>query len=210
MPDAASAPRPPPLCRGEGLCFSPAPGLPQTPLDLEIRPGLTLVLGGERSGKTTVLRWLAGQDAPAGGRLLRQAVTVCWPAPLDTACDTQTVTAWLAHAAQRWPAWRADHAAAAMAALSIGPHADKTLAMLSSGTRRKLGLVEALASGAELTLLDGPFAALDMPSRRWLVDLLDAAAGQASRAWVVADHAWPSGLTADARIAVVDLGDGLD
>jgi ABC-type multidrug transport system ATPase subunit len=82
--------------------------------------------------------------------------------------------------------------------------------MLSSGTRRKLGLVEAVASGAGLTLLDGPFAALDAPSRRWLVDLLDAAARQCSRAWVVADHAWPPGLADDAGIAVVDLGDGLD
>lgn len=210
MPDASPALRPTPLCRAEGLRFVPAPGLPPGPLDFEIRPGLTLVLGGERSGKTTLLRWLAGRDAPAAGRLLRQALPVCWPDPMDEAAGSLLTRQWLSQAGQRWPAWCAGDADAAIASLALGPHLDKSLAMLSSGTRRKLGLVEAVASGAGLTLLDGPFAALDVPSRRWLVDLLDAAARQCRRAWVVADHAWPPGLADDAGIAVVDLGDGLD
>lgn len=210
MPDASSLPPPSPLCRGEGLRFAQVPGLPQAPLDIEVRPGLTLVLGGERSGKTTFLRWLAGLDAPAEGRLLRQAVPACWPDTLDAACDAESAAAWLARAAQRWPTWRAGEADTAIASLALGPHLDKSLAMLSSGTRRKLGLVEAVASGAGLTLLDGPFAALDLPSRRWLVDVLDAAARQTDRAWVVADHAWPPGLADDAPVTVVDLGDGLD
>jgi energy-coupling factor transporter ATP-binding protein EcfA2 len=115
MPDASPPPRPPPLCRGAGLRFAPVPGLPQAPLDIEVRPGLTLVLGGERSGKTTVLRWLAGLDAPAEGRLLRQAVPACWPDPLDAACDAEAAAAWLARAAQRWPTWSAGEADAAIA-----------------------------------------------------------------------------------------------
>ncbi len=209
MPDRGSPPWPAPLCRAEGVRLASLPGLPQRPLDFEIRPGLTLVLGGERSGKTTVLRWLAGQAQPAGGRLLRQALPVCWPDPLDAACDAMPVAAWLAQAARRWPGWQADVADSALAALAVAPHRDKSLAMLSSGTRRKLGLVEALASGAGLTLLDGPFAALDLPSRRWLVQVLDDAARQTRRAWVVADHARPPGLADGAPVAVVDLGDGI-
>lgn len=209
MPEASSAPRPP-VCRGEDLRFPAPAGVSMAPLNLEIRPGLTLLLGGERSGKTTVLRWLAGMEQPAGGRLLRQALPVCWPNALDAASDTLTVASWLAHAAERWPAWQPDAAAAAMAALSIAPHLDKTLTMLSAGTRRKLALVEAVASGAGLTLLDGPFAALDLPSRRWLVTVLGAAAEAPERAWVVADYEWPPGLANDAGITVVDLGDGTD
>ncbi|HNW64474.1 MAG TPA: ABC transporter, partial [Piscinibacter sp.] len=78
--------------------------------------------------------------------------------------------------------------------------------MLSTGSRRKAGLVAAAASCAPLTLVDMPYAALDAPSSRRVTRLLADAAAQATRAWVIADHERPAAL-AGLRLTVVDLGD---
>jgi ABC-type taurine transport system ATPase subunit len=51
-----------------------------------------------------------------------------------------------------------------------------------------LALVLALASGAAVTLLDQPFAALDFGSIRIIKEFLSDAATHTSRAWIVADH----------------------
>ena len=51
-----------------------------------------------------------------------------------------------------------------------------------------------MASGAPLTLIDQPFAALDAPSTRLLRELLKDASEQPSRAFVIADHEAPATL----------------
>jgi ABC-type cobalamin/Fe3+-siderophores transport system ATPase subunit len=48
--------------------------------------------------------------------------------------------------------------------LALEPHLFKQIQMLSSGTRRKVWIAAAFASGAALTLLDDPLAALDKSS----------------------------------------------
>jgi len=73
-------------------------------------------------------------------------------------------------------------------ALELDPHLDKTLSMLSTGTRRKVALAGLLASGATVTCLDQPFDALDARSRRVVRDFLTDVADHPSRSWVVADH----------------------
>ena len=60
--------------------------------------------------------------------------------------------------------------------------------MLSAGSRRKVALVGLLASGATLTCLDQPYAALDMASMRVVREFLQDMADHPSRAWVVADY----------------------
>ena len=87
--------------------------------------------------------------------------------------------------------------------LSLAPHLDKTLAMLSTGTRRKVLLVAALAADAPVTLLDQPFMALDRPSIDYLLALLAEAARHPRRAWVVADYVAPPGV---ALAGVIELG----
>ncbi|MEY8877526.1 MAG: hypothetical protein AB9M60_13530, partial [Leptothrix sp. (in: b-proteobacteria)] len=84
------------------------------------------------------------------------------------------------------------------------------LFMLSTGSRRKVGLVAAAASGAALTLVDNPFAALDAPARQLWLQVLSEAAADRTRAWVVADHDVPTAWVASAPPAlagVIDLGD---
>ena len=76
--------------------------------------------------------------------------------------------------------------------------------MLSTGSKRKVWLAAACASGAPLTLLDEPFAALDKTSIRCLLGVLGDAAAQPQRAWVLADYVAPPGVPLAWQL---DLGD---
>ena len=206
-----AATTPQPLVQAAGLGFA-HPGTPVFGgLDLHIVPGLTLLRGGDGRGKTTLLRVLAGTLQPTAGRLQRAPGTTVFFATLaDPALDAVVARDWLAAQAAAWPAWNADVATALQDAFALGEHLAKPLFMLSTGSRRKLGLVAAAASGAALTLLDTPYGGLDAPSGRVLSQLLaEAAEGKqgTQRAWVLADHGLPPALDGVRLAALVDLGD---
>lgn len=161
------------------------PGQPAllTGRSFAIGPGLHWVLGDEGRGKTSLLRLLAGQLQPSAGRLERQPAR-CWFDSPD-AESQQPARDWLS---ERLPAWPAD-ADAWLEALGLSEHAHKPIYMLSTGSRRKLGIAGALLSGAALTLIDMPFAALDARSIRVLAERFAAFADPAQgRALVLADY----------------------
>ena len=87
--------------------------------------------------------------------------------------------------------------------LFLTPHLHKPLYMLSTGTKRKVWLAAAFASGVALTLLDAPFSGLDLASVRQVMALLEEAAVHSTRAWVLADHQAPAGLP---LVQVIELG----
>ena len=177
----------PVLQRLRGVQAGPGDAPVFGPLDLDIPAGLTAVIGDEGTGKTTLLRVLAGDLSPLRGEL----------APVDTAwldlrlpgSDELTPQEVWAAARARWPRWQADLAEDLVDALQLEEHLAKRLFMLSTGSRRKVALVALLASGATLTCLDQPFASLDGASVRVLREFLQDAAEHASRGWVVADYA---------------------
>ncbi|QPF76237.1 ABC transporter [Roseateles sp. DAIF2] len=177
------------------------PGCSSGPLSFALRPGLSLVRGGEQRGKSSLLRLIAAAAAARGlGCFLAD--------PLDPAQDPTPARAWLAALREQQAAgWRADIAAALGTAFALDEHLDKALFMLSAGSRRKLGLVAAAASGAAITLLDQPFAALDGRSARLLGELLAEAAEGRERAWVLADYELPAALAGVPLAATIELGD---
>ena len=196
-----------PLLQADRLSFGhaaqPAPLLFEQ-LSIALLPGVTWLCGDEGSGKTTLLQLLAG-IFPSSGQLHikdvslqqnRQAYRrlVAWFDPRDTALDGQTARQIFAALVHK----HADGDPAALQAhiggLSLMPHMDKTLHMMSTGTRRKVLLAAALAAQAPVTLLDQPFKALDRPSINYLLDVLAEAARQPGRAWVVADYEEPPGV----------------
>ncbi len=203
-----------PLVQATGLGFT-HPGTPVfAGLDFRIVPGLSLLRGGDGRGKTTLLRVLAGTLQPTAGRLQRAPGATVFHATLaDPALDAVVAQDWLAAQAAAHPDWNAGLAAALQDAFALGAHLAKPLCMLSTGSRRKLGLVAAAASGATLTLLDTPYGGLDAPSGRVLSQLLAEAAEGAQgrqgrqRAWVLADHGLPPALDGVRLAALVDLGD---
>jgi ABC-type multidrug transport system ATPase subunit len=140
---------------------------------LPLPPGLVAVTGDEGAGKTSLLRslgdalWLdlslPGQDEHAPHQV--------WDA-----------------LRQRCPHWDMQLQQDLIEALDLHPHLGKKLSMLSTGSRRKVALVALLASGATVTCLDQPFAALDASSARVIRDFLADAADHTTRTWVVADY----------------------
>jgi len=208
-----------PLLTADRLSFShprqPGPLLFDQ-LCLVLQPGVTWLGGDEGSGKTTLLQLLAGV-LPAAGQLQIQGVSltehrpayqqqVAWLDPRDSARDGQTARQIFA-ALPRSRAGDAAYSSQALGrhidGLSLAPHLDKTLTMLSTGTRRKVLLAASLAAEAPVTLLDQPFQALDRPSIDYLLALLSEASRQPRRAWVVADYVAPPGV---ALAGVIELG----
>lgn len=173
-------------------------------LDFTLLPGLHWVVGGEGSGKSLLLQVLAGRLAPTRGHIdgLPGDVALCDATRAED--DDTPVPHWLAAQRSRHPAWDAAQAEAALAAFGLEPHRGKQLHQLSTGSRRKLGLVAALACGAPLTLLDQPFSALDAASCRVLQDRLREQQLAARRIWVVADYERPAALPLGCLIALPD------
>jgi ABC-type nitrate/sulfonate/bicarbonate transport system ATPase subunit len=150
---------------------------------------------------------MAGVLAPSGGVLHRSAQTVYWVDPDAASSSTQTASQWLQDRRAVGSRWDERMARRCIEGLALNAHLEKSLFMLSTGTRRKLWLTAALAGNAELVLLDMPYAALDAASCRALNALLTEKAAQALQAWVIADYTLPEGLSQAVLAGVVDLGE---
>lgn len=198
----------------EGLSFS----YPQRSLfdhwSALFLPGLNLVRGGDGSGKSTLLRLLAGGLPAQGGALRLGGLSlhadaaayrgrVFWMEPHAGEHDHITALDYLETVQRAYVGFDVRWLAGLTEGLALTPHLDKPLYMLSTGSKRKVWLAAAFASGAALTLLDQPLAALDKPSIRFVLNLLADAAAQRHRVWVVADHEAPDGLV---LTQLIDLG----
>lgn len=176
-------------------------------LSFAIHPGLTWVHGGEGRGKSTLLRLLSGALEPTAGTILRSTGPAFHETATDAALDRVQASRWLESCRTRYPDWDADQVLRLARGFGLVEHLEKPIYMLSTGSRRKLALVAAVASGARLTLFDQPFAALDAASCKLLVELLCEALDDKVRAWVLADYELPPAL-AGARLAgTITLGD---
>lgn len=185
------------------------------PLTLQLGAGVHWVTGDEGSGKTTLLQLLAGNlPCPATADMQVQGLRwhddsaayrqrMAWLDARSTALDAHTARQIFAHQQQSAAGLDAAALAAHIEALSLTPHLDKTLTMLSTGSRRKVLIACALAMPTPVVLLDQPFQSLDRPSIDYLLALMAHAAAANERAWVVADYEAPPGV---ALASVVRLG----
>lgn len=208
-----------PILKADALSFRYSP--PPAPLlfdklSIKLLPGVTWVRGDESSGKTTLLRLLAGAltgaapdaNLQVNGIPLAESrpaylQQIAWLDSRDTALDAHTARQIFNDFAARHLGFDADALQAHIQGLSLTPHLDKALYMLSSGTRRKVLMAAVLASGAPVSLLDQPFMALDRPSIDYLLQVLQHASRSPDRAWVLADYEAPEDVT---LAGVVTLG----
>ena len=163
--------------------------------------GLSLLLDEEGEAAGLLLRVLAGEVAPSAGTVrwgewdvaawrARSPESLFWRDPRAPWPEISPEQ-WATELVARYPAWREDDWQRHVQGLALQEHLRKEMFRLSTGGKRKVLLAAALASGAPLTLIDEPEAALDHASIRYLREALGEEArraGETGRVWVVADY----------------------
>ncbi len=205
LPDASTSPSCPVLLLAEDLVLDCPGSEPLRLTGLQLRPGLALVRSDEDRDMTMLLRLLSGTVKPRIGQMQWRSDSrpvptteldrlVFWIDAADRSQDQVSVSAYWQQLRRRYPRWNDAMLDELQAELGLTPHLDKALSMLSTGSRRKVALAAALAAGAALTLLDRPYAALDLPSRRCITRCLLGCASQTERIYVMADYEAPEGV----------------
>lgn len=160
-------------------------------LSLTVEPGGMLALMGTNgSGKSTVLKTIAGLLAPVAGtvRVLggppggspRQVAYLCQDPPSSFTLPLRASDVVAMGRFSRLGLLRrtgADDRAevdAAMRAMGVTPFADRALFELSGGQQQRTHLAQALARRADVLLVDEPTAGLDAAGRAAFADVVKA------------------------------------
>jgi len=154
------------------------------------------LVGPNGSGKTSLLRVLAGLNVPAAGTLRRPASCAYVPEKVVLSAAMRPGE-WLRAMRGLRRLDRVDWSCAALESGLEPEVLDRPSATLSQGMLQRIALLEAVHAGAVLLLLDEPFTGLDVAGREWLATQLRRRA-DAGAAVVLTDH------SADAA-ALVDL-----
>lgn len=167
-------------------------------LDLDLGPGVYALTGRNGTGKSTLLRLLAGAEAPAAGAveiagndLVRQAAAArralgyapdaCPAYPFMTGADFLDAVA-AAKATRPGPV-----VAGLIDGFGLGPHLSTRIDALSLGTQTKLTLAAAWIGAPRVLLLDEPSNALDALARECLAARIVADAHEAAIVMAIHD-----------------------
>ena len=196
-----SQPNRPLVLQAHGLTGGPEELVLFQDINMCLPAGVSALVGDEGVGKTSLMRLLAG-DLPAVQGQLRvsdrlmplsapQPATVFWCDLRLPLHDNDTPETCWHQWRQHLPAWSDEIQATLIHDLRLTPHLGKRLNMLSTGSRRKVGLVAALASGATVTLIDQAFVSLDQSAIRVVQDVLRQASHHPTQACLIADYEVP-------------------
>ena len=216
------------IARLEGITYT-YPGADSPSLrsvDLDIRPGLTLVAGPSGGGKSTLLRLFDGLVPQFHGGRISGSATVAGLDPLRTPIprlaqrvglvfqDVETQSVYgvvereIAFALENVAMPRAemhDRVDEVLAELSIEHLRGRRLTTLSGGERQRVQLAAVLALRPELVALDEPTSQLD-PEGAAAVLAACLGLARAGRAVVVAEHRLETLLPAADRLLLVEDG----
>ncbi|WP_439593179.1 ABC transporter ATP-binding protein [Microbacterium sp.] len=161
-------------------------------LDLEFAPGrITMIIGANACGKSTLLSVLARVNPPLGGRVeldgvdvatlprRRFARSVGLLPQHPTAPDGLTVAELVSRGRhphrgvfQRWSAADTARVDDAMAKTGVAALAERPVGDLSGGQRQRVWIAMALAQEPRILLLDEPTTFLDLSHQIEVLDLL--------------------------------------
>jgi len=189
------------------------------PLDLVLVPNaVTVLLGATQAGKTTLMRVMAGLDAPAAGRVRVDGVDVTGKSVRERNVamvyqqfinySSMTVAANIASPLKLRKERGIEARVLELARkLHIDPFLDRLPGELSGGQQQRVALARALAKDAPLMLFDEPLVNLDYKLREELRDEL-AQLFAAGRATVVYATTEPTeALLLGGYTAVMDAGE---
>lgn len=192
------------------------------PLDLELVPGaVTVLLGATQAGKTTLMRVMAGLDAPSAGKVFvdDRDVTGVAVRERNVAMVYQQFINYPSMTVEhniasplKLRAGRGDKAAIAARVhelatkLHIEPFLARLPAELSGGQQQRVALARALAKDAPLMLLDEPLVNLDYKLREELREELTLlfAAGESTVVYATTEPT--EALLLGGYTAVLDAG----
>jgi molybdate transport system ATP-binding protein len=196
-------------------------------MDLELEAGVTMVSGANGAGKTTLLRIIAGLEALDSGSLHLAGDPVDIPAAATFVAthERPVAMAFQDHRLFRhlsvldnvaFPFRRRglgreqarEQARPHLASMGLDDHATKRPGTLSIGQRQRCALARALATPADILLLDEPLASIDDDSKSAIREQLRELDHRCV-VWVTHDPADafarpdPAGASSGAHIAIV-------
>ncbi|MDO5647808.1 heme ABC exporter ATP-binding protein CcmA [Paracoccus sp. (in: a-proteobacteria)] len=141
-------------------------------VSFDVQAGQALILRGPNGiGKTTLLRTIAGLQAPVDGTITMPDDAVAYAAHADGLKGALTAAENLAFWAAIFGGGQVERA---LAALDLSALADRPAAALSAGQKRRLGLARLLVSGRPIWVLDEPTVSLDAASVARFGDVIRA------------------------------------
>ncbi|WP_062517815.1 ABC transporter ATP-binding protein [Demequina gelatinilytica] len=157
---------------------------------------ITGLLGRNGAGKTTLMNLITGQDFASSGTVrvdgenpvenARVLTRTCFIKESQSYPDAYRGRHVLAMAPRFFP--RYDPALAARLVEDFDVPVDRMVKKMSRGQRSALGAIVGIASRAELTLLDEPYAGLDAVARHVFYDRLLADYAEHPRTIVLSTH----------------------
>ncbi len=173
-------------------------------VDMTVQPGaMTAIIGPNGAGKSTMLKAalgivpaLSGQVTVYGDALEKQRARIAYVpqrASVDWDFPTRVIDVvlmGLSHELGLLGRIRGRHRAQAMDCLNrvgMRDFADRQIGQLSGGQQQRVFLARALAQGADLYLLDEPFAGVDAATEKAIIAVLKALK-EAGKTVVVVHH----------------------
>ncbi|GJD53712.1 Aliphatic sulfonates import ATP-binding protein SsuB [Methylobacterium crusticola] len=174
-------------------------------IELAVRRGeFVSLLGASGTGKTTLLRILAGLDRATSGHVrVAAARSVVFQEPRLVPAMRVWRNVVLGHSRGRETRRRALDA---LAEVGLGSHADAWPRTLSGGEAQRVALARALATEPGLLLLDEPFAALDALTRIRMHALVSQLCERHQPAVVLVTHDVDEAILLSDRILVLAQG----
>ena len=186
-------------------------------------PGAPVALVGRSgSGKTSMLRAIAGLLSPASGRIESGgAVWLDTERGIDLAPERRgcgflfqdyalfpAMNAWrnVAYGIGGPRRERRPRALAMLERLGVAGLADARPATMSGGERQRVALARALAARPPVLLLDEPLAALDSTTRREAIGALRAVFAESAAPVVLVTHSFEEAAALAGELIVIDAG----